>query len=175
MNHADKENDMIRNAKKSDSINLAALSIQVWLHSYATDGIRSEISGFVIRTFTELYFNQILNDPKFRILVYIKNNHLVGYVMINLESYWKDKKNGYEIDKLYVQEHFHGNGIGRQFLSEIEIQYGGSFWLSTWVNNDKAIGFYKHLGFIDIGYTYFELNNERHENRVLAFKRESLI
>jgi hypothetical protein len=36
---------MIRNAKKTDSINLAALSIQVWLHTYATEGIRKEISS----------------------------------------------------------------------------------------------------------------------------------
>ncbi len=34
---------MIRSAKKDDCLNLAALSIQVWLHTYAPEGITAEI------------------------------------------------------------------------------------------------------------------------------------
>ena len=161
---------MIRRANKNDSINLAALSIQVWLHSYATEGIRKEISDFVIGTFTEQYFKDLLNNPSYRILVFIKEDHLVGYIMANLESFWQDQSNGYEIDKLYVQEHFQGQGVGRHLLSEMAAQYGGTFWLSTWIHNKKAISFYKDFGFIDIGHRYFELDKELHEHRVLAFK-----
>ncbi len=162
---------MIREVNKTDSLNLAALSIQVWLHTYASEGIRKEISSFVTKTFTEEYFNKLLNDQNYRILVFIKENHLIGYILANLESFWQDKSHGYEIDKLYVQEHFQGFGIGRQLLSELAARYGDTFWLSTWVHNEKAINFYKHLGFIDIGHTYFKLdNNEQHENRILSFR-----
>ena len=162
---------MIQEANKTDSINLAALSIQVWLHTYASEGIRKEISSFVIKTFTEEYFDKLLSDPNYRILIFIKENHLVGYILANLESFWQDQANGYEIDKLYVQEHFQGIRIGRQLLSELAVRYGGTFWLSTWVYNEKTINFYKHLGFIDIGHTYFELDkDELHENRILAFR-----
>lgn len=162
---------MIREANKTDSINLVALSMQVWLHTYALEGIRKEISSFVLKTFTENYFNQIINDPKYRILVFIKDHHLVGYIMVNLESLWQDSSNGYEINKLYVQEHHQGTGIGRQLLSESAVKFGGTFWLSTWVHNEKAINFYKHIGFKDIGHTYFELNkDERHKNRILKYE-----
>lgn len=161
---------MIREANQKDAINLAALSIQVWLHSYATKGIRKEISQYVLKTFTEQYFEKLLKDPCYHILVFIQEDHLTGYIMVNHESFWQDKSNGYEIDTLYVQEHFQKKNIGRRLVSEIKIRYGASFWLSTWVHNEKAIGFYKHLGFIDIGHKYFELENESHENRVMAFK-----
>ena len=162
---------MIRKANKTDSINLAALSIQVWLHTYASEGIRKEISSFALKTFTEEYFNNLLNDPNYRILVFIKENHLVGYILAHLDSFWQDQSNGYEVDKLYVQEHFQGKGIGRKLLSELAVRYGGTFWLSTWVHNEKAINFYKHFGFIDIGHTYFELDkDELHENRILAYR-----
>jgi diamine N-acetyltransferase len=90
--------------------------------------------------------------------------------MVNHNSLWKDKSNGYEIDKLYVQSPFQGRGIGGSLILEVAAQYGGTFWLSTWFRNEKAIGFYKHLGFIDIGHTCFEFQGESHENRVLLFK-----
>jgi ribosomal protein S18 acetylase RimI-like enzyme len=160
---------MIRKAKKEDSLNLAALSIQVWLHTYAPDGIRRGISEFALGTFTEQYFKDLLKNPDYRILVFIKENHLIGYAMANLKSLWQDQSNGYEIDKLYVQEHFQGKGIGRCLISEMAALHGGSFWLSTWYHNWNAINFYKHMGFVDIGHRYFELEGELHENRVFAF------
>lgn len=166
---------MIREAQESDAINLAALSIQVWLHTYARQGIRRELSEFVITSFTDDYFKTIINETSHRILVYTQEDHLVGYVMVNLESLWKDASNGYEIDKLYVQEHFQRKGIGRCLLLEAKKRYGQPFWLSTWSKNENGIGFYKHFGFIDIGHTYFKLDNELHENRVLMFRTPDFI
>lgn len=71
---------MIQEVNKTDSIIWAALSIQVWLHTYASEGIRKEILSFVINTFTEEYFYNILSDSNYRIWVFIKQNHLVGYI-----------------------------------------------------------------------------------------------
>jgi len=162
---------MIREANKEDSINLVALSIQVWLHTYATDGISEELSSFVLNEFTEEKFLSYINHPDYRVLVDINNDHLVGYVMMNLKSYWKDESNGFEIEKLYVQEHFQGTGLGRKLLSEVIRRYGDVFWLSTWVENKTGIGFYKHFGFVDVGRVDFKLSeDEIAENRVLVFK-----
>lgn len=161
---------MIRKAKSEDAINLATLSIQVWLDSYATDGIRKEISQHVLTSFTESYFSELIACQNYGILVYEEKEHLVGYIMANFNSLWKDASNGYEIDKLYVQFPFQGRGIGRSLILEMAARFGDTFWLSTWFRNEKAIEFYKHLGFIDIGHTYFELQGESHENRVLLFK-----
>ncbi len=161
---------MIREAKETDCLNLAALSIQVWLHTYATDGMRTEISKYVLSTFTEQYFINLLKEPYYRVLVFIEKNHLLGFIVVNLDSFFEHEANGYEVDILYVQEHFHGKGIGQRLLKKIEVRFGANFWLSTWIHNEKAIGFYKSLGFKDIGQIHFKLGNELHENRVLAYK-----
>ena len=42
---------MIRKALQSDCLDLAALSLQVWLHTYATKGIRSQISQYALSHF----------------------------------------------------------------------------------------------------------------------------
>jgi len=161
---------MIREATQRDIINLRVLCTQVWLHSYAKEGIRDEISHFILDTFTDDFFEQRLNKAKYKIFVYEKEDHLIGCIIVNLKSTFESKINGYEVSTLYVQEHFQGQGLGKEMLVHISKEFGETFWLSTWVYNTQAINFYKHLGFEDIGEIKFLLGSELHENRVLAVK-----
>jgi len=159
---------MIVEATKHDILNLRVLCTQVWLHTYAKLGVRDEISKFVLNTFTHEYFENMLESNAFKIYLYKQDNHLIACVIANLESSYKSSDNGYEIDTLYVQEHFQGLGLGKILLYEMAKNFGDNFWLSTWVHNTPAIEFYNYLGFKDIGEIKFRLDNELHENRVLA-------
>lgn len=165
---------MIRNATQKDALNLAALSIQVWLHTYADEGIRDEISSFVLSNFTESVFKERIQNADYPILVAEENGHLVGYVMAHLKSFLQGLSNGYEIDKLYVQEPFQGKGVGRRLLMAMAEKHGHPFWLSTWVHNKPAIGLYQHLGFVDAGYKNFEMEGELHQNRVFVYQGNTL-
>ena len=161
---------MIIEASESDCINLAALSLEVWLQTYSIDGIRTENSEYALSTFTEEHFKKLLIDPKYKLLVFTEGLYLRGYALINFESWFKSEENGFEIEKLYVQGPFQGQGIGQNLLSEIITRYGNKFWLYTWVRN-KSIEFYKKFGFKDIGQYDFKFGNDTIENRVLAYKR----
>ena len=161
---------MLRSATANDIRELSLLAVQVWLHTYATASNRVKLSDFACRIYTDQYFSDRLTNPDYRILLSLLDNCIVGYIIANLQSFWLDESNGFEIDKLYVHPDFQGMGLGCQLLAEIASLYGKTFWLSTWVHNEKAIGFYKHLGFVDRGQRYFALDGELHENRVLALK-----
>ena len=124
----------------------------------------------MLSTYTEQYFNELLEDPKYRVLVFEEKSHLRAFAVVDLKSVFEDESNGFRIDKLYVQEHFQGQGIGKSMLLEIQARFGDAFWLNVWVHNEQAIGFYTSFGFEDIGRTDFDLDGELHENRVLAFK-----
>jgi hypothetical protein len=76
---------MIREAIESDCINLAALSLEVWLQTYSVDGIRTENSKYALFTFTEEHFKKLIIDPKYKLLVFIEGIYLRGYALINLE------------------------------------------------------------------------------------------
>ncbi|QUM89377.1 GNAT family N-acetyltransferase [Moritella sp. 36] len=160
---------MIRKATQSDCINLAVLSLQVWLHTYATQGIRTKLSHYALSTFTEQYFNNMLDDSTCNIWVYTKDEHLVGFIVVDLASTFGCAMNGYEVKTLYVSEHFHGQGIGRKLLDKIKVQHGYPFWLSTWVKNESALRFYRHLDFTTIGELNFDIDGELHENHVLSY------
>ncbi len=158
---------MIRRGKKEDSLDLAALSIQVWLHTYAKDGLRRGISSYPLDTFTEQYFNEMSQNQDYCLLVCIENNHLIGFIAANLKSYWQDRANGYEIEIFYIQEYFQRRGFGRCLLTALVDRCGTPFWLSTWIYNENAIKFYRRMGFVDGGHKYFYLAGEAHKNLVL--------
>jgi len=159
---------MIRIATKEDCASLAGLSLDVWFNTYALDGINTTNSQYAISNFTEQNFLRIINAPKYRLLVCTQENYLRGYALVNLESFYDGVKNGFEIDKLYVHGPFQRKGIGKDLLSEVRKQYGGDFWLYSWVHN-KSIAFYEKYGFKDIGRYDFQLGEEEIENRVLCY------
>lgn len=160
---------MMRKAEQKDCLNLAALSMQVWLDTYATQGLRVPISQYVLSTFTEGYFRRLLKEETLDLRVYEQDDHLVGFIVVDLASDFDDSaRYGYEITTVYVSRHFQGQGIGRELLEHITCLHGSPFWLSVWVNNEAAISFYRHLGFQDVGETTFELKGEVHSNIVLC-------
>ncbi|PMK08139.1 GNAT family N-acetyltransferase [Vibrio splendidus] len=158
---------MVREATKDDCVKLAALSIKVWLDTYAREGVKTEYAEYALPTFTAAYFFEILNTTKYRVFVSEENEVIQGYVMVNLESHYQTSGNGFEVDKLYVDNIFKGKGkgIGRKLLNGIENQFGNKYWLYTWVENESN-GFYEHLGFSRIGLLTFEFSGSLIENNV---------
>ncbi|RYY97607.1 MAG: GNAT family N-acetyltransferase [Chitinophagaceae bacterium] len=78
---------------------------------------------------------------------------------------------GAELSKLYILEHFCGRRVGRGLLEIVQDKVrergGTGLWLEVWVENLRAIAFYKHRGFVDIGQNDFQMEVNRYENRVM--------
>lgn len=164
----------IRPARLEDARNLAALAIQVWLHTYATQGIRSHLSEFVLTELTPEKFQRLLADPAHLLLVAELDGHLLAYADLDFESPREDVPGvRTELATLYVQEHFAGQGLGSRLMAacaEEAKRRSGSpcFWLSVYHRNERALAFYKKHGLEIRGAFDFELGDERHRNLVLA-------
>jgi ribosomal protein S18 acetylase RimI-like enzyme len=162
---------LVREIKKEDCQNLAALSIYVWLHTYAGDGIRDEISKFVLSTFTKNEFEKIVKSPTKRGFVVNSGQHLIGIVIINLDSYFDQLPQfGYEIETLYVHPSFQRRGVGKRILEYLRKSVGYKSWLTTWVHNYNALEFYRKNGYRIVGEAEFILSDENHINHVLSNK-----
>lgn len=163
----------IRQAKADDALNLAALAIQVWLHTYATTGIRKVLAEYVLSEYTQAHFLERTADPAHLLLVAEADNHLVGYADLAFASPCATAPDlRTELATLYIQEHFTGRGIGGRFLeacaSEARRRCGDpGFWLSVYHLNARAIAFYRKHGFEAHGSFFFEFGGERHENFIL--------
>lgn len=163
---------MIRNAVEADCMSLTALSIQVWLHTYATEGVSDDLAREVMSTFTPEYFSEIIADPDYRLFVKADGENLLGYILLDLDSPCEEENfGGVEVDTLYVQEHFHGRGIGRALLGQAIDSVGARLWLTAWAGNNQALGFYRAYGFIDIGTAWHVFDDQKYENRILAYQK----
>ncbi|PAY01797.1 GNAT family N-acetyltransferase [Pseudoalteromonas sp. HM-SA03] len=158
-------NATIRPAVPSDAVALAAISIQVWLDTYAQKGIRHEHAQFALETFSSAYFLERIEKPEFSIFVSEQNGHLLGFILTNHNSGYNNENYGYEIEKLYVLRHFQGQGVGSRLLNYASIKLGSCFWLYTWVENQANLFYEKH-GLTNVGKFTFTFCEWEIENNV---------
>jgi len=68
-------------------------------------------------------------------------------------------------------ERFTGKGVGRILLDRtfqlINESGFSAVWLTVYHKNERAINFYKSYGFTDIGNTFFVMQGNQYENRIL--------
>ena len=168
----DRMQTVIRSARHDDAARIAVLATQVWLHTYATEGISADIADYTRSELTPDKYLAIQNDALAHIWVAERGAHLIGFAVLNMGVPCPTSASTLaELQTLYVQAHFLGQGVGRQLLSVAEKRAfdlaGMPLWLTVNAHNAQAIGFYMHQGFTKQGTTDFVLGDQRHENLVL--------
>ncbi|MEO7335888.1 MAG: GNAT family N-acetyltransferase [Caldimonas sp.] len=163
---------VIRSGAPGDAARLAVLGAQVWMHTYATEGVSAVIAAHVSAEFTEARFAALLSSDAHGVLVAESGRHLIGYAVLAWHAVCpSDPAARLELVTLHVQAHFARRGIGTALLrhSEREARCRTErIWLMVNAANDPAVAFYASQGYAKIGTAYFELGDEKHENHVLA-------
>jgi len=169
------ESIIISVAGTGDAANLVVLKQHVWIETYATEGIRNEFSEYLLDTFTLENEIETLKNVRRKTLIASKNNHLIGCAVVasDAECPLQGFNNSAEISVLYVLERFTGIGAGKKLLSHavrlIKDEGYGIAWLTVYHKNMRAIGFYRHSGFTDAGKTYFSMQGNQYENRIMTY------
>ena len=163
----------VRLGHLEDAERLAALAIQVWLHTYASEGISSTIATYVLSEFTKEKFVSRLAEKSSAVFVAEIDKNLVGYSVCDANTSCPvtvDAK--VELSTLYVQEHFGSRGVGSSLLQQAELwakqRADSSIWLTVNSENSRAMAFYAKHGYTSVGITYFRLGQEDHQNHVLV-------
>lgn len=165
-----------RSAQARDAVKLAALSIEVWLHTYLKDGINSAFADYVMETFTPKYFRNLIDDQKRHIIICESGDNLLGYIALdfnaNLPECISTLNATAEITTLYVRAHHAGRGIGKALMEQAEsvatTRNISHIWLSVLHDNHRAVQFYQQQGLRKQGSIWFEVPGERHENYILV-------
>jgi len=163
----------IRKVRLSDACNLTVLKQQVWIATYATEGIRLEFSQYVLDAFTVKHSEQAIEDKARSILIAEQDNHLIGCVEIDHQATCPNKSiNGPEITVLYVLERFCGQAIGQQLLDaalqHVKAMKEDTCWLTVFHGNERAIRFYEKNAFKRRGATIFEMDGNHYENFIMV-------
>lgn len=165
---------VLRSAVPEDALCLSVLAMQVFLDTYATQGIRPALAREVLTCYSRATFDQAIADRGTRLVVAERRGHMIGFAQIALGASHELAPAGVQAEllRLYVQEPFTGMKVGTRLLAQAEnlaASAGASvLWLTPWVHNERALAFYSRRGYRDYGLTYFTFEGESHENRVLA-------
>jgi len=164
----------LRAAVEADAHCVATLGTQVFLDTYATDGIRPSLVREVAAQFTPDIISALIARPQVRLVLAERAGHLIGFAQFDLDAPHAllPGMSAAQLNRLYVQERFTGRGVGRVLLAEVETRAAAegvqALWLSAWAGNARALAFYPRRGYRDIGATLYEFENEKHENRIFA-------
>jgi GNAT superfamily N-acetyltransferase len=169
-----------RTAVAADALCLSVLATQVFLDTYATQGIRPAIAREVRQYLSEEAFAEVLSHPRRAILLAEIEAHLVGFAQLTHDrahEHLSTEAPAAELNRLYVQRPFLGMGIGKELLASAEIlaraEGAALLWLTAWTGNAHALRFYEAQGYQDVGASVYTFEGDRYETRVLL-KRLSL-
>ncbi len=162
---------LLRAAIASDAPRLATLGMQVWLHTYCTQGINNTIARYVQNEFTSANFTNLIADSARSILVLEQDENLIAYLTLHHGQVFADVGN--EIETLYVQAPFLRQGLGQRLLAQARAQLlqageNPAVWLKVNAQNLAAQKFYQAQGFVIEGETEFVLDGVGYKNWIMV-------
>lgn len=163
-----------RAAVAGDALCLGVLSTQVFLDTYAVQGIRPAVAREVLARHSVAAYEALLADAGVTILVAECAGHLVGFsqVVDGLGDPQVPSAAASELRRLYVQENFTGRGVGRDLLRQAEkaaaARGADMLWLTTWEGNARALQFYPRCGYEELGRTVYSIEGEDFPNHLFG-------
>lgn len=163
-----------RTAVPADALCLGALAMQVFLDTYATAGISPKLAREAFDRGSEQEFAALLADPLVTIVVAERAGHLVGFAQVGHGAAHEQVADptAAELYRLYVQEPFTGQGVGRELLRQAErvaaARGAGTLWLTAWVGNARALAFYPRQGYVHAGDTIYSFGGDDFANKLFA-------
>lgn len=163
-----------RIATLADADCISALAMQVYLDTYATEGISPLLVREIHAQLSIAAISELILSPATSFILVERAAHLIAFAQVTHGATHElvGAENAIELDRLYVQERFTGQGIGKALLNHVEALAASSgaskLWLTAWAQNLRALGFYAMQGYVDVGMTMYRFEHEAHENRLLV-------
>jgi len=164
----------LRQALPEDAVTIAALAVQVFLDTYAIEGVRPDLAREAFAEYSAQAFAARLVEPARSFLLAERGAGLLGFA----ESLLAPRPApagaivGAELVRLYVQPAFQSQGIGKDLLRAAEQSVASRglrvLWLTAWEGNHRAARFYAANGYEDVGATAYAIEGNSYANRVFA-------
>jgi diamine N-acetyltransferase len=163
-----------RVANPDDALCVGVLAMQVFLDTYATDGLRPDLARETLANYSPAIFEARIRDASNRFVVAERHGHLIAFSECCQSSQppIPSLSIGTELVRLYVQRRSQRLGVGAALLAEAEAHARQSgapvLWLTAWVGNTNARAFYEAQGYEDVGESGHEIEGQVYANRVYS-------
>jgi len=159
----------IKKATINDVNLLASLSVEAFLPAHGHSSPEKDINIYLEANFSIQNFKKEIANPTFEYYLIYHHNKIAGFskIIFNTPSIHIKEKSITKMERLYLLEEFYGLNLGTQlmnFNSELAKRNNQrGIWLEVWIENFRAIKFYKKMGFTIVGKANFRVS-ETHSN-----------
>lgn len=162
-------------AKMEDALRISILFKQVYIQTYATEGITVEFANFITQRFSPEYVASSIKNSPGQILVAYNDGNPIAVAELDYNATCSiGEIKAPELSKFYILERFYGQGIGIgliEFLEkEVRLKGHEELWLVVYEKNSRAISFYQKQGYSPIGKVDFKMEFNTYKNHVLHKK-----
>jgi diamine N-acetyltransferase len=166
----------IRKASIADIVQLQIIGRQTFYETFAERNTEENMRNYLDKGFSIDKLTVELKNTKSEFYFAKLENKVIGYLKINsgdAQTELQDK-NALEIERIYVLKEYQGKKIG-QLLYEKALQIAvrakaDYLWLGVWVENQKAINFYRKNGFTEFDRHIFKLGSEKQTDIMMKLK-----
>lgn len=159
----------ILKASVADTLLLSDIAKRTFIESHGHSAAPEEINSYVTEKYTTDIMKEELLDTKniYHIIYY--NDRPAGFSKIIFNSPYSNSeiKNITKLERIYLLKEFYDHKLGSAlFTFNIDLMKKNDqagTWLFVWKENERAVRFYKKMGFIIIGSYDFPLS-KNHTN-----------
>jgi len=163
-----------RPAEPGDRLCIGVLATQVFLDTYATDGLRPDLAREALNNYCPATFDARIRDSANHVLLAERAGHLVAFseCCSSPTPPMPVLCDGVQLTSLYVQRRWQRLGIGAALVAKAEARAEACgarvLWLTVWVGNSNARAFYAAQGYQDVGSATYAFEEHVYENRIYS-------
>jgi diamine N-acetyltransferase len=147
-----------RRATPNDAAAFAALAESMFRDAFAATNDPIQLDAYCAGHYSEAIQLRELASPNVSVFFVELADQVVGYVQLEVMG------NAVFLHRFYVDRAWHGRGVAQQMLEYCvgfaRVTGASCIRLATWVENARAIAFYRKSGFEVIGEQPFVLGTE---------------
>lgn len=165
---------VIKEAGRRDLFALSVIGSATFLDAFSDILAGENILGHIRRQHSlEAYERYLENGAKAWLAINQNTGAVIGYALNTEPDLPVEVAPGdVELKRIYLLRAYYGCGVGEALLAAAKADAkrngAGRLLLGVYEGNERALGFYKRTGFIDIGTRQFQVGDGVYSDRLLA-------
>ena len=144
---------------------LTQIGIETFMEPHGKSASKADVDAYINNTFNEKVFYTELSNPENIYHLIYHENKIAGYskIILNTPNINITDQNVTKLERLYLLKAYYGKNLAQELfnfniqLSKKNNQKG--VWLTVWIENHRAINFYKKIGFKIVGNSDFVVSD----------------
>ncbi|WP_379139726.1 GNAT family N-acetyltransferase [Paenibacillus sp. sgz500992] len=165
---------IIKKCSREDLQILQQISVETFNDTFKQQNSPENMKTYLEKAFTYKQLEKELSNVFSEFFFIFFNEELAGYLKVNINDSQSEKAGdeSLEIERIYIRNNFQRKGLGKYLIDKAMevavIQNKKKIWLGVWEKNEKAIDFYKKIGFVQTGAHSFYMGDEEQTDFIMT-------